>query len=226
MTGNEIIFQVDGKDAQSYLASPPGSGPGVLVLHAWWGLTPFFKKLCDRLAEEGFVAFAPDLLKGRTALTYEQADEMLAERDPDWIGAVVTASVSFLKSRPEVHGAGLGAVGFSLGASWSLALSTMAPDSLCAAVLFYGVREADFSAARAAFLGHYGEDDPWTKVEDAQQLENALREVGRETHFYIYPGAGHWFFESDRQGYYQPAAAQFAWDRTLKFLHENLDRPD
>jgi dienelactone hydrolase len=38
-----------------------GEGPGVLVLHAWWGLTPFFRRVCDRLAEAGFVALAPDL---------------------------------------------------------------------------------------------------------------------------------------------------------------------
>ncbi len=35
--------------------------PDVIVLHAWWGLNQFFKNLCDRLAAEGFLAFAPDL---------------------------------------------------------------------------------------------------------------------------------------------------------------------
>jgi carboxymethylenebutenolidase len=45
-----------------YLATPPGGkGPGVLVLHAWWGLNATFKGICDRLAEAGFVALAPDL---------------------------------------------------------------------------------------------------------------------------------------------------------------------
>ncbi|HTN80206.1 MAG TPA: dienelactone hydrolase family protein, partial [Acidimicrobiales bacterium] len=42
-----------------YLVAPvSGSGPGVLVLHSWWGLTPFFRETCDRFADEGFVALA------------------------------------------------------------------------------------------------------------------------------------------------------------------------
>ena len=44
-----------------YLALPAaGKGEGVLALHAWWGLNPNFKAFCDRLAQAGFVAFAPE----------------------------------------------------------------------------------------------------------------------------------------------------------------------
>ena len=48
----DIKLQVKDKQANAYLAD--GKGPGVLVLHAWWGLKPFFKQFCDRLAKEGF----------------------------------------------------------------------------------------------------------------------------------------------------------------------------
>jgi len=58
-------FEVDGGTAAGYLGVPQrGHGPAVLVLHAWWGLTPFFKSVCDRLASEGFVALAPDRYGG------------------------------------------------------------------------------------------------------------------------------------------------------------------
>jgi hypothetical protein len=37
---------------QGFLAVPPtGKGPGVLVLHAWWGLNDTIKAFCKRLTE-------------------------------------------------------------------------------------------------------------------------------------------------------------------------------
>src|SRR6187549_277952 len=68
-----------------YVVTPDaGSGPGVLVLHAWWGLTPFFRSVCDRLADAGFVALAPDLHgDGRTADTPDEAEALLASTSAD-----------------------------------------------------------------------------------------------------------------------------------------------
>ncbi len=64
-------------DPDGYLAlQEANAGPGVLVLHAWWGLNGFFKNLCQRLAREGFVAFAPDLYHGQTATTVEDAKRL------------------------------------------------------------------------------------------------------------------------------------------------------
>src|SRR5215831_18785302 len=67
-------FQANGRTISAYLAVPEGgSGPGVLVLHAWWGLTDVFKRVCDRLAEAGFVSLAPDLYHGKTTTSVEEA---------------------------------------------------------------------------------------------------------------------------------------------------------
>ena len=63
-----ITFEASDRTGSGYLAIPQrGHGPGVLVLHAWWGLKPSFTAVCDRLAAQGFVALAPDLYQGRTA---------------------------------------------------------------------------------------------------------------------------------------------------------------
>ena len=85
-----------------YLVAPPGGGggPGILVLHAWWGLTPFFRDVCDRLANEGFVALAPDLHGGRTAETPDEAEALLASMNPNRAADLVLSSAATLRDLP------------------------------------------------------------------------------------------------------------------------------
>lgn len=107
----------DGRTIRAYLAVPEhGSGPGVLVLHAWWGLTDFFKQVCDRLAREGFIALAPDLYDGKTTTSIEEADQLASERiESEGTAQVLSASIDYLLKQPDRRGKALGAVGFSLG---------------------------------------------------------------------------------------------------------------
>ncbi len=54
-----VTFAVGERQVPGYLALPASEkGPGILVLHAWWGLNEFFRTLCERFAQEGFVVFA------------------------------------------------------------------------------------------------------------------------------------------------------------------------
>jgi carboxymethylenebutenolidase len=217
-----IEFPIDGGTATGYLAIPErGAGPAVLVLHAWWGLKPFFRELCDRLAGEGFVALAPDLYGGQTAATIEEAEQLISTLNSQATRAKVTGATTYLRRHPAVQGDGIGVIGFSMGGSWALLLSTLAPDDISAAVIFYGSGDGDFTAARAAYLGHYAENDEWEPIEDVRQVETNLRAAGRDVTLYTYPGTQHWFFEADRPEY-RPEAADLAWQRTLDFLREHL----
>lgn len=209
--------------AVGYTALPAGGkGPGVLVLHAWWGLNDFFKGLCDRLAAEGFVVVAPDLWGGVLAGTEEEAQSLVDQRDGQAIFEAVDAALAHLRNHPGTAGYPLGAVGFSLGASWAIYMSTVRPEQLAAVVIFYGSGEGEFSAARAGYLGHFAVDDPWEPSEFIHGMEDAMRAAGREVAFHYYPGAGHWFFESDRPTAYVPVAADLAWERSLAFLKARL----
>ena len=209
---------------RGYLARPPaGGGAGVLVLHAWWGLTAPFMDLCDRLAGAGFVALAPDLYRGRTAGTIDEAEALLGRRDSAQMTADAIAAVALLRDHEATRGGGLGAVGFSMGAAWAIELATgERPDDFAAVVLFYGAGEGDFARSRAAFLGHFAPGDEWEPDEGVAALEAAIRAAGKEVTFHRYPGAGHWFFEADRPDAYDPAAAELAWGRTITHLHRHL----
>src|SRR5919112_3298130 len=139
-------FDVDGGTAAGYLAVPQrGHGPGVLVLHAWWGLTPFFKSVADRLADAGFVALAPDLHLGGSAETPDEAEALLHAVDPNRVAALVRSSASALVDMPATVAGPLGVVGFSMGASWGMWLSARAPAHVSAVVAFYGTTDVDFA---------------------------------------------------------------------------------
>lgn len=212
--------------APGYLALPPaGRGPGVLVLHAWWGLNDFFVGLCDRLAQAGFVAAAPDLYgHGRTASTVAEAEQLLAQRDMAAMERNALGALEALAQHPDVEGPGLGVIGFSLGAAYALALAGSRPERVRAVVIFYGAGEVDFSATQAAFQGHFAPNDEWESDEYIQQMEQGLRAAGREVEFHYYPGARHWFFENNRPADFQEEAARLAWGRTISFLKARLER--
>ena len=71
-----------------YLAVPStGTGHGVLVLHAWWGLNDTIKAFCTRLADSGFVAFAPDLYHGKVADNIADAETLGSALDANHLQA-------------------------------------------------------------------------------------------------------------------------------------------
>ena len=219
MSGQDITFEVNGKPVNGYLALPAVSNaPGVIVLHAWWGLNRTFKNLCDRLAAEGFVAFAPDLNEGRIATTIDEAKEIMSELDSEQKYAVTNAAVDFLHDRPEVQNGPFALVGFSMGAAWCLGLASGRPEDFQKAVLFYGAGEGDFAKIKAEILGHYSDTDEWEDIDYVRSMENELRNAGVKTTFHIYPQLPHWFFEEDLPEF-TPQAAALAWQRTLEFLH-------
>lgn len=212
---------------QGFLAAPhAGKGPGVLVLHAWWGLNDTIKAFCTRLAEAGFVAFAPDLYHGQVADTIAGAEALSSALDARHLqakGEIAEATV-FLNQRAELTGDGLAIIGFSLGAYYALDLAASHPEHIHSVVLFYGTGPADFNHSKAAYLGHFAENDPYEPPENVDWLEEALKNAGRPTTFYRYPGTGHWFFEPDRSQAYNQAAASLAWERTLAFLERSSNR--
>jgi carboxymethylenebutenolidase len=222
MSGKDITFDVNGKPVKGYLALPPEpNAPGVIVLHAWWGLDSFFKSLCDRLAAEGFAAFAPDLNYGKVAKTIDEAKQFMPENEMEQIHPIAEAVPNFLRNQPEVGKEAFSVIGFSMGAAWALVLATEWPEEIGKVVLFYGTYPGlDFSTARADILGHYADQDEWGEpLEIVRATEADMRTARLSPTFYVYPNTKHWFFEEDRPEY-DPEGAELAWKRTLEFLRQ------
>ncbi len=166
------------------------------------------------------MAFAPDLYHGQVADTIADAETLGQTLDANHLQAKadIAAATAFLNERVGQAGSGLAVIGFSLGAYYALDLAAADPEHIRSVVIFYGTGPADHSKSKAAYLGHFAEEDEYEPQANVDELEEALRHAGRPVTFYRYRGTGHWFFEPDRSDAYNQAAASLAWDRTLAFL--------
>jgi carboxymethylenebutenolidase len=241
MTGRMIEFDGVGTPTPGYLATPDAARdivgarrPGVVVLHAWWGLTEPFREVCDRLAAAGFVALAPDLYRGRSTASVEEAQALAAalNREEERVRGDIAGAVRCLRQQQpgqreatnlaDRRGA-LGVVGFSLGGAYALDMSVQLTEEIAAVVTFYATYTGpDYRRAQAAYLCHFAENDPFEPAASVAEMQQALWEAGRPATFYTYPGTTHWFFEANRADAFNPAATALAWERTLAFLSAHL----
>lgn len=216
---SEIKLDVNGKSVNAYLAAPANGGPGILLLHAWWGLKPFFKQVCDQLAEHRYVALAPDLRDGQIAETIDAAKELMQKSDDKLIGDTVMAAKEHLHNLTHNK---IGVIGFSMGAAWALVVASDDPDKIAATVLFYGAYDGvDFYKMKSKVLGHFCEVDEWEPLEGVREMEAKMKAAGLDVELHTYPKAGHWFVETDRPEY-DSVSAKSAWSRTYEFLRKNL----
>jgi carboxymethylenebutenolidase len=222
-----VTFPSNGSTAHGYLALPEsGSGPGVIVIQEWWGLTDHIVDVSNRLAAEGFVALAPDLYGGKTTHDAQEAAKLMQELPVDRAARDLSGAVDFLLGHEAATGDTVGAVGFCMGGGFVLLLAAQQGDRIGAAVTFYGVipgSPPDFSKLSAALQGHFGERDEFVPPAKVRELAATIeQQSGRKPEFYFYP-AGHAFFNDENLlGTYDPESAALAWRRTLKFLRDNF----
>jgi carboxymethylenebutenolidase len=203
-----------------------GKRPAVIVIHENRGLNPHIEDVARRLAAEGYLAFAPDLLSvaGGTPASEDAARELHTKTNKDDMLAAALAAVPFIRTHAESTGK-VGAVGFCYGGGVVNRLATGSPD-LAAAVPYYGVQPAAdlVPAIRAPLLLQYAETDENINKGIAA-YEAALKANNKKYTLYTYPGTQHAFNNDTGAARYNKAAADLAWSRTLAFFAENLGAP-
>jgi carboxymethylenebutenolidase len=218
-----------GRPMQAYFASPAGAQPsaGVVVIHEIYGLNENIRDIARRFAGEGYTALAVDLFStsNRVVCMARIFNGMLISSLKNGVVEDLQAALDFLRTRPEVDAARLGAIGFCMGGSYALQLACVA-GGLRAASVFYGQNPRPLEAvARACpIVGSYPEQDFSARA--ARQLEPMLEKYQVPYDLKIYPGARHSFF-NDQGPAYQAEAARDAWQRTLAFFNAHLrDKPN
>lgn len=222
-----VEFEANGNTLFGYLSRPalPGPHPGVLVVHENRGLLPHFPDVTRRLAREGYVALAVDMLsrKGGTD-SFPDPGAMrgaLREIPTDQIVEDGNAGVRYLQDQPYVIGNRVGVMGFCFGGAITWLMAVGNPE-LRAAVPFYGSAPPleTVPGLQVPVLGIYAGED--TRIgAGVPDLEAALKAEGKDYKFVTYAGANHAFF-NDTGSRYHPQAAGQAWIETLDWFEDHL----
>lgn len=221
------MHKYPGKTAEmsAYVARPAGvSGPlpAVVVIHENRGLTDHIRDVARRVALEGFVALAPDMLSpvGGTPNDQDAARDRLGEIPGDDIIANLVATSRHAATMNGSTG-NVGCVGFCWGGQRANLLAVHDPD-LKAAVAYYGSQpKSGIENINAALLLHYAENDDRVNA-GIDAYRDALQAAGKEFQIHIYPGTQHAFNNDTRPARYNEAAARLAWQRTIDHLKRHL----
>lgn len=214
-----------------YQSKPKGTGPfpGVLVISGGSGVDEYVQDVARRLAKEGYVAAAVDLISrfgGIQQLGKEAAAGMTSGLRSDIVLDVIRATFDSLQKSKEVIPTRIGIVGFCSGGAVSLLTATQFPE-LAACVLFYGRSPNPLSQVqtiKAPVLGLYGGADTGI-TSKVPELKKAMDQYGKSFEYHVYEGAKHAFHEDTRPDRYHPEAAKDAWMKTLAFFGKHLKKP-
>ncbi len=225
-----IRGKAKGKDSDvlTYLAKPKEGAalPGVIVIHENKGLVPYVEDVARRLAREGFVAVAPDLLsrRGGTGAFADPADATtaLGTISKDELVEDLIAAVSYLGSDDSVQPERIGVIGFCFGGGMAWKLITK-DSRLKAAVPFYGPNPPleDVPDIKASVLAIYGGLDDRINA-GIDDIVSAMEQNGKEFEKIVYPGAQHAFHNDTNPDRYHPEAAAASWERALEWLRRWL----
>ena len=219
-----VSYDAPGSTISGYLVrlKDKSKRPAVIVIHENRGLNPHIKDVARRMALEGFLVYAVDMLSplGGTPADEDKARDLFGALKPEETAKQIAPAVPFLQKHAECAG-NVGIVGFCWGGGIINRVAVLAPE-IKAAVSYYGLQvPADqVPAIRAALLLHYAELDDRVNAGIAA-YEAALKANGKRYTIYMYPGVNH-AFNNDTGSRYDKAAAELAWSRTVAFLNEYL----
>jgi carboxymethylenebutenolidase len=175
--------------------------PAVLVIHEIFGLTDWVRSVADKLAAEGYIAIAPDLLSGfgpdgkgsEGFASTQDSMKAVSGLDPDTVTADLNAVADYVKKLPSANGK-LAVAGFCWGGGQSFRFATSRAD-LKAAFVFYGSPPEEFTTISAPVYGFYAGND--NRIDATlPDTQAAMKKAGKRYDPLIYEGAGHGFMRA------------------------------
>ncbi len=223
-----ITIPTEGKQIPAYLSYQTDSSmtkrPGIIIIHEWWGLVPHIKDVAERYARKGYVALAPDLFNGVSATNSDKAMELSSSVSVDASAKTIKSALDHLRDSGLVGENRIGITGFCFGGTHAFNFVCESKD-IAAGAIYYASRLPSNEKLRqitAPLLIIYGDQDRSVKPEQALELEEKLKKMGKDARLLSYPGCPHAFFNDQAPQTYRPEAARDAWEKTLAFFRAHL----
>lgn len=210
----------DGHQFGAYRADPSGTAKGVVIIvQEIFGVNHHIRNVCERVAQEGYIAIAPALFDrlqpnfecGYSAEDVEIARGFIPKINWDHVMLDVKATVESAKGLGKI-----GMMGFCFGGSVGYVSALKLP--IDAAICCYGgqvVRHAD-TAPKCPTQMHFGDQDKSIPMSDVEAIISKRKDC--DIHVYH---AGHGFM-CDERGSFDAECSALAWSRSLTFLKQHI----
>jgi carboxymethylenebutenolidase len=216
-----ITYDSGGRNISAFIAKPKSAGahPAVIVVHDNMGLSDDTRDTARKLAAEGFVALAPDMLSRRGGTKSPEAS-IAAVRDLDPMDTVadLQAAFAYLQKSPDVDPTKISVVGFGWGGWRSFMLAMLTP-SLYRTVIYSGatpVPDQPLQDIHSPVMGNYAQFD-YQNTGNIIWTTKTMKALGKKYTSYVYPNVMAGFYNSSGRQF-DADAAKTAWARTLEFL--------
>ena len=216
----ETLKAVDGHDLSAYVTGAEPTARGLVVVQEIFGVNHHIRSVCERFAAKGYAVVAPalfDRVERGVELGYDEAGitrgrDLRAKVSESGAIADIEAAAKRLGDRP------IGIVGYCWGGTVAWWGATRARKFRAASCWYGGgIAATRTETPLCPVQMHFGEKDASIPLSDVQ----AIRAAQPAVEIYVYPGAQHGF-GCDERGSFDPAAADFAQQRTLAFFAAKL----
>jgi carboxymethylenebutenolidase len=226
--GKAVSYKSGDETVSGVIYTPAGSGPfpALIVIHEWWGLNDWVKEQAAKLADQGYVALAVDLYRGKVADNADLAHELMRGLPEDRATRDLKTAYAYLASQPNVKKERIGAIGWCMGGGYSLDVALAEP-GLAADVINYGhlaTEPDELKKIHAPILGLFGGQDRGITPDDVKKFQESMEKLGKKIDVKIYPDAGHAFENPNNKTGYRAEDAADAWQRTVAFLAGTLKK--
>jgi carboxymethylenebutenolidase len=220
-----VVFAGATAKITGFLALPHDLGRrrAIIVIHEWWGLTEWVKEQAISLAENGFVALAVDLYRGKVTADSSEARKLKRGLRQDRAIDDLKVAFNYLAGRADVDSGRIGSLGWSMGGGLAVQLAIHEP-RLATCVVNYGPLPTDPEEVQkisASVLGIFGSLDRGIPPSKVRAFETCMIVNGKQVSVEIYKGAGHAFENPANESCYRPKAAADAWLHTLEFFKQS-----